>query len=225
MRCSLMPRKQLISCLKAWRAGYHPVPLNTVGGIAVDCQTWGMTVLGVDRVDKYGEGMAMKIWKGTKKYAGYYKNGNATNGGTLAGVGYTSLHDNSTAVPNNQIWSAEWTFGAINMCQVLSQQYQAKGQNAYADELMSDAQSMWNEVTKPWPEGLQFSDGSFVYANKRFFIPWGWYANPIGATCSTAWAVMQERNYNPFVFGGGNKPKLETPKHLFLEQTIPSSLP
>ena len=36
-------------------------------------------------------------------------------------------------------------------------------------------------------EGLRFPDGSYVYANKRFFIPWGWFSNPIGATCSTAW--------------------------------------
>lgn len=41
-----------------------------------------------------------------------------------------------------------------------------------------------------------------MYANKRFFIPWGWYANPIGATSSTGWAIFNEWNYDPFVLGG-----------------------
>jgi hypothetical protein len=187
-------------------SGYHPVPLNDIGGIAVDCQTWGITAIGVDRIDKnYGAGFSYKVWQGTKKYAGYFKNGQ------LAGVGYTSLHKNSSATPDNDIWSAEWTFGAINMCQVAAQSYKEMGNTEYYTSLMADAQSMWNAITKPWPMGLQFSDGSYVYANKRFFIPWGWYSNPIGALCSTAWAVMQERNFNPFEFGGGNKPGLQKP--------------
>lgn len=200
--------------------GYHPVPLNDVGGIAIDCQTWGTTVIGAENMDKwYGPDMAYKIWVGAKKYAGFYQNG------VLAGVGYTSLRKNSSAAPDNHIWSAEWTFGAINMCQVIGQQYKALGKMDYYTELMKDAQSMWNEVTKPWPDGLQFSDGSYVYANKRFFIPWGWYANPMGATCSTGWAVIQQQNYNPFEWGGGDKPKLQTPPHLNAIQPIPSSIP
>jgi len=51
--------------------------------------------------------------------------------------------------------------------------------------------------------GLILPDGSYLYANKRFFIPWGWYANPIGATSSTSWAVCNDWNYNPFMLGGG----------------------
>ena len=51
--------------------------------------------------------------------------------------------------------------------------------------------------------GLVQADGSYLYANKRFFIPWGWYANPIGATSSTGWAVFYDYMYNPFQLGGG----------------------
>lgn len=200
-------------------SGYHPVPLDTVGGIAVDCQTWGMTVMGAQRIDKaYGDSMAYKAWQTTKKYAGYYKNGK------IAGVGYTSLLGNTSIVPNNKIWSAEWTFGAINMAQTLAGQYKEMGHADYYATLMADAQSMYDEVTKQWPDGLQFSDGSYVYANARFFIPWGWYANPISATCSTAWAVMQERNYDPFAWGGGNKPELQPPAHMFQYPDEPSRL-
>jgi len=189
-------------------SGYAPVPINTIGGLAVDCQTWGMTVLGVDRLDKkFGAGTAYKTWQTAKKYAGYYK------GTVLSGVGYTDMTNSSGAASQHDIWSAEWTFGAINMAQVLSGQYAATDA-AKATDLLADAQSMYNEVTKLWPEGLRFPDGSYVYANKRFFIPWGWYSNPIGATCSTAWSVMQERNYNPFEYYGGYKPPLQTPPHL-----------
>ena len=40
--------------------------------MAVDCQTWGMTVVGQTRMDaNYGDGMAYKIWQTTKGLAGY----------------------------------------------------------------------------------------------------------------------------------------------------------
>jgi hypothetical protein len=190
-------------------SGYTIVPLNAVGGLAVDCQTWGMTVMGGKRIDtKFGAGMAYNIWQTTKKLAGYYK------GTVLAGVGYTDLTVNGSASHQNDIWSAEWTFGAINMAQTLSAYYAETGDAAKSTDLTNDAQSMYNELTKLWPAGLRFPDGSYVYANKRFFIPWGWFSNPISATCSTAWSVMQEMNYDPFHYGGGNKKPLQTPPHL-----------
>jgi hypothetical protein len=190
-------------------SGYVPVPINTIGGLAVDCQTWGMTVMTQMRMDKnWGPGTAYNIWQTTKKYAGYYK------GTILAGVGYTDLTHVKTAKPQNDIWSAEWTFGAINMAQMLSKWYAEAGDSAKATDLLNDAQSMYDQVTMLWPEGLRFPDGSYVYANKRFFIPWGWFSNPISALCSTAWSVMQGRNFNPFEYGGSNKPMLQEPPHL-----------
>eukprot|EP01063_Lacrimia_lanifica_P036515 TRINITY_DN726_c0_g1_i1.p1 TRINITY_DN726_c0_g1~~TRINITY_DN726_c0_g1_i1.p1 ORF type:complete len:675 (+),score=360.97 TRINITY_DN726_c0_g1_i1:70-2094(+) len=195
-------------------SGYFPVPINSQAGLAVDCQTWGMTVLGQPRLDKhFGAGTAYNIWQTTKKYAGFYK------GTVIAGVGYTDLTNWNTSqpVPRNNIWSAEWTFGAINMAQVLSQQYADAGDSEKAQDLLNDAQSMYNEVTQEYSGGggggggLRLPDGSYVYANMRFFIPWGWFSNPIGATCSTAWAVLQQANFNPFEYGGGNKPALVSP--------------
>merc|ERR1711916_252611 len=82
------------------------------GGVAVDCQTWGMTVVGQTRMDaNYGDGMAYKIWQTTKGLAGYY-----TPDGKLGGVGYTD-------VGGNKIWSAEWTWGAIGMAKKLAYEY------------------------------------------------------------------------------------------------------
>jgi hypothetical protein len=192
-------------------SGYFPVPMDTVGGLAVDCQTWGMTVLGQPRIDKaHGFGTAYNIWQIAKHYAGHYVNG------TIAGVGYTDTSSikNGSSVPVHTIWSAEWSFGAINMAQTLSGQYAAAGDAAKAADLLKDAQDMYDATTSLWPKGLRFPDGSYVYANERFFIPWGWFANPISALCSTAWSVLQEQNFDPFHYGGGNKPPLKKPDHL-----------
>jgi hypothetical protein len=193
-------------------SGWFPVAMDVVGGLAIDCQTWGLSVMGQKRIDaKYGHGFAHQIWTTAKLYAGYYK------GGQLCGVGYTDLANANGSIPVNDIWSAEWTFGAINMAQLMSQAYTEAGDATLAQSFLLDAQSMYNEVTQVWPQGLRFPDGSYVYANKRFFIPWGWFSNPISALCSTAWSVMIERNFDPFHLGGGNKPALTVPPSMSSE--------
>jgi hypothetical protein len=185
---------------------FEPVPISQTGGFAVDCQTWGMAVLGAVQVDAwYGKGTAYKLWQATKQFAGYYDKNN-----TLGGVGYTIVEGGQS----HMIWSAEWTWGAIGACERLASDYTASGDIAWAASLTADAQSMTKLVQQPIQRcansawcggGLVQEDGSYLYANDRFFIPWGWYANPIGATCSTAWAVMHKHNFNPFILGGGTK--------------------
>jgi len=41
-----------------------------------------------------------------------------------------------------------------------------------------------------------------VYASKRYWIPFGWWANRLLSTASTSWTVLLESNYNPFFLGG-----------------------
>jgi len=174
---------------------------------AVDCQTWGLLVYGSKKFDaNYGsKTTAYDLWQATKKLAGYYINGE------IAGVGYTVPKANVTNKP--EIWSGEWTWGAVFMTHKLSLEYRAVGKTAWADSLLADSMSMvkfMSEQVVPGPEGvwsgggLVQQDGSYLYANKRFFIPWGWYANPIGATSSTGWSVFYEFQYNPFQLGGGS---------------------
>jgi len=172
---------------------------------AVDCQTWGLLNVGQKKFDaKYGFGMAYKVWQTTKKLSGYYING--TN--KLAGVGYT-VHNQKN---QTKIWSGEWSWGAVFMCKRIGSEYQKAGQAAWATEMLGDAKSMIEEMSKKsivdddgvWKSGgLVQVDGSHLYANNRFFIPWGWYANPLGATSSTGWAVFNDFEYNPFHLGGG----------------------
>ena len=47
-------------------------------------------------------------------------------------------------------------------------------------------------------------DGGVLYANRRFFIPWGWYANAVSSLCSTSWSIMEEKDFNPFILGGNS---------------------
>jgi len=176
---------------------------------AVDCQTWGLLVVGQKRFDAAyaSKGVtAYDVWQSAKKLAGYYINGQ------LAGVGYTVTVSPNGTKPD--IWSGEWTWGAVFMCRKMAAEYQAAGRSDYAASFAADAQSMISFMSKPvqtcaddpvWCPGggLVLPDGSYLYANKRFFIPWGWYANPIGATSSTSWAVCNEFTYNPFMLGGG----------------------
>ena len=196
---------------------YYPVRINQTGGLAVDCQTWGMTVVGAEFTDKnYGAGTAYKVWQETKKIAGYYD-----PNGKLGGVGYTDKGD-------HKIWSAEWSWGAIFMALRLSHDYETMGNSAYASDLAADAKSMAEVLVQPmkrakngaWEGGGLFQeDGGYLYANDRFFIPWGWYANPIGATCSTAWAVMYDNDiFNPFMLGGGWNSTLPDPSAADLER-------
>jgi len=183
-------------------------PQDGEQGFAVDCQTWGLLNIGAKRFDGwYPKTSAYKVWQETKRLAGYYVDKK------LAGVGYTvPSNDTKTnkTVPND-IWSGEWTWGAVFMCRRLALDYRKLGKVDWANDLEADAASMvklMNSSVIPCDDGvwckggLVQNDGSYLYANKRFFIPWGWYANPIGATASTGWAIFEVWNYNPFQLGG-----------------------
>lgn len=50
---------------------------------------------------------------------------------------------------------------------------------------------------------------AFLYASKRYFIPFGWYANPIPSTTSTAWALMVHHGFNAFSLGGSYKSQIK----------------
>eukprot|EP01128_Nolandella_sp_AFSM9_P010103 TRINITY_DN6932_c0_g1_i1.p1 TRINITY_DN6932_c0_g1~~TRINITY_DN6932_c0_g1_i1.p1 ORF type:complete len:719 (-),score=179.21 TRINITY_DN6932_c0_g1_i1:81-2237(-) len=178
-------------------------------GFAVDCQTWGLLVEGAKRFDaSYGsKTTAYEVWQATKKLAGFYVNGE------LAGVGYTIPNGYNGTAYQGDVWSGEWSWGAVFMARKLSMEYATFGKTQWANDLMADVDSMVKHLTmevNPGPDGLwtpggglKQIDGSYLYANARFFIPWGWYSNPIAATASTGWAQFYAYKYNPFELGGG----------------------
>lgn len=154
---------------------------------AVDVQTWGLTVLGVKTIDKwFGEGTAYQIWQNTKTLGGFFEKG------TLTGVGYTDAP--------SAVISVEWTLGAILLVKELQDLY-------HLPDLVKDEKTMRQSIER-LKEKVIF-DGvetiAYDYADRRYNIPFGWYANKVPSATSTAWVIMNDRNFNPFILGGGNK--------------------
>ncbi len=43
----------------------------------------------------------------------------------------------------------------------------------------------------------------YLYADRRYLVPFGWYANPLPSTCATAWMVMLADRFDPLRPAGG----------------------
>ncbi|OIO38185.1 MAG: hypothetical protein AUJ71_03705 [Candidatus Omnitrophica bacterium CG1_02_49_16] len=159
---------------------------------ATDCQTWVIAVLGVDwitaNIGKGDESAAYKIWQNTKRISGYQE------AGQFKGVGYTNH-------PDHDVLSGEWTYGAILMARIMADAYKAKHPD-WVRSLSEDITGMREGVKALYDP----KTGGVLYANKRFYIPFGWWANPIPSAASTAWAIFDELNFNPFVLGGAMRP-------------------
>jgi hypothetical protein len=185
---------------------------------AVDVNTWTVTVLGQPLIDSwFGAGTANTIWQSVKTWGGFYGPDN-----TLWGVGYSDKDGNGGGKFNaNGILSTEWSAGAINMVQALMTQYGSS--SPYYANLKNDFDSMINHEmslrtdqylnqSQAFPHGITSTFNSlvpmannqlgFLYASKRYLIPFGWLANPLPSTCSTAWILMQYYHFNPFTLGG-----------------------
>lgn len=160
---------------------------------AVDCQTWVLSVLGPNKIDSWhGANTALLVWQKTKEIGGYGYNAVT---GTVKGVGFS---DNTQA----QVFSGEWTFGAINMVRVLANYYTDQD---VKNKLTLEATTMRNAIEAELIATQDIngvSSTGVLYANKRYYIPFGWWANPLLATSSTGWSVMIDKNYNPFYLGG-----------------------
>lgn len=202
---------------------YDPVPIQQYSGFAVDCQTWGMATMipymGLEWLEGHlGPQGAYNLWSQVKLRAGHYVNG------TIAGVAFTqdlNLTCVNVTKPKDNLtctqyptWSGEWSYGAMTAVKVIADAYEEKGTNpALVANLRKDAASMRRLVNSPRKtEGLDEVgglnnadvDGGILYANRRFFIPWGWYANAVSSLCATSWSVMEGLDFNPFVLGGNS---------------------
>lgn len=190
---------------------------------AVDTNTWGIAALGAGLIDEwYGFGSAYKNWQQVKTWAAYGVDRK------LWGVGYSNqdgngMNDNGTY--KQGILSAEWTAGAITMVRSMIRHYQGmqtpalrSEAQAYVDTLKQDELDMLagleslrfdNYLQARFPGKpvnyanlIQQGFAPYLYASKRYLIPFGWYANPLPSTCSTAWVIMLAYAYDPFGYGG-----------------------
>lgn len=154
---------------------------------SVDVSTWGILAFTPQKMDEmFGPGTSFRMWQKTKERAGH-----RDERGALLGVGYTDGHD---------VFSAEWTAGAVAACLELSLYYKESHPD-WANEALKDAVSMLNGL-----ESLSRLDEagrkSYLYVNKAVFIPFGWHGRPIPSTASTAWVWYLHNFINPFVLEG-----------------------
>ena len=192
---------------------------------AVDVNTWGITALGPGRIDAwFGPGAAYRNWRQIKQWGGYGV------GKSLWGVGFSDQDGNGVDAVGNYrqgILSTEWTAGAITMLRSMIAYYQTipaaspqyREARGYLATLNLDEQSMLAGLEKMRVDTYATADfpgrppdyphllplgptRPFLYASKRYLIPFGWYANPIPSTCATAWTIMVAAGYNPFAYGG-----------------------
>jgi hypothetical protein len=194
---------------------------------AVDVNTWGIAALGARQIDQwFGFGASYRNWQQVKQWGGYGV------GTTLWGVGFSDADGNGIDDKGNYrqgILSTEWTAGAITMVHAMSRHYRSIPADApqyaeargFVETLRQDEQSMQSALKnlrldaytdaafpgKPEAYGrlLSLPTRPYLYAGKRYLIPFGWYANPLPSTCATAWMIMVANEYNPFVPGGRDR--------------------
>ena len=196
------------------------------GPRAVDVNTWGVAALGARQIDAwFGFGAAYRLWERLKQWGGYGE------GRTLAGVGYSDADSNGRTPEGNfraGVLSAEWTAGAIVMVRNMIQHYRATpGATPLVAKLAQDEARMLdgiqqlrfgryvaasipgkppdyaNLIVEPaTPAGSE----PYLYASRRYFIPFGWYGNPLPSTAASAWVILVADRYDPFGYAGRPNP-------------------
>jgi len=165
--------------------------MNWYQNFAVDCQTWTISVLGEKLIDSwFGTGTTAKIWDVTVQLGGYKYDGTMASG-----VGFSI---NSQA----QVFSGEWTFGAVNMFRILANETQDPDMKTlWMKNSLFMRKAISDTLTHSFPlNGTTVT--AVMYANTRYYIPFGWWSNPLPSTSSSSWAVLIDGNFNPFYLGG-----------------------
>jgi hypothetical protein len=186
---------------------------------AVDVVTWGIAALGAKQIDQwFGAGAAFEMWQGLKSWAGYGV------GKTLWGVGYSDQDGNGidpAGAYRQGVMSAEWTAGAVDAVRNMLHYYGTSAQpdaKKYVERLQQDEAAMVNALGalridryastdfpgKPadYASLVPMKTKPYLYASRRYHIPFGWFANPLPSTASTAWVIMIADRYDPFGVGG-----------------------
>jgi hypothetical protein len=196
----------------------------TATPMAVDVETWGIAALGTKQIDQwFGYGASFELWQRLKTWGGYGV------GKVLWGVGYSDQDGNGidqSGAYRRGVMSAEWTAGAINAVRNMISAYGAEAPSSshysaaqkYLAALKQDEAAMLKAIatlridrypatdfpgTPPgYAKLIGLKTKPYLYASKRYHIPFGWHANPLPSTASTAWVIMIADSYDPFGFGG-----------------------
>ena len=182
--------------------------------LAVDVQTWGIAALGAQQIDQwFGTGASFALWQKTKNWGAYGTER------TLWGVGYSDKDGNGadqSGAFRQGVLSGEWTAGAINAVRNMIRFYGADPK--YTTALRQDEAAMVKAIgtlridryastdfpgkAAGYGNLISLKTKPYLYASRRYRIPFGWYANPLPSTASTAWMLMIANAYDPFGIGG-----------------------
>lgn len=191
---------------------------------AVDVNTWGIAALGSAQIDRwFGFGASYKNWQQLKRWGAYGV------GSRLWGVGYSDRDGNGLNADGSYrqgVLSAEWTAGAINAIRNMIHAYESvapaspdhAAAQSYLRSLKQDEASMLGALQtlridnyantdfpgKPanYAALIRSASKPYLYASRRYLIPFGWYANPLPSTCASAWAIMVADRFDPFGYAG-----------------------
>ncbi|ASQ45892.1 hypothetical protein [Legionella clemsonensis] len=190
---------------------WSPDISEALSAMTVDVNLWGLSALGVENIDKwYGEGTALNIWRILRNQGGYFQNNQ------LWGLGFTL--NNRTDFEPEDIMSGENTASAINALRSLIEYYAGLGEDTH--ELELDLQSLQNNFLHLRND--RYLDANFVdatpqefyirlpneigqaylYASRRFPLPFLWNANTLSSTSATSWVLINTFNFNPFQYAG-----------------------
>lgn len=192
--------------------------------MAVDVQTWGIAALGTTRIDAwFGYGASFEAWERLKTWGAYGA------GKTLWGVGYSDQDGNgvdASGAYRQGVMSVEWTAGAITAVRNMLRAYaaepsaspRASAAQKYVARLKEDEAAMLAAIgglradlypakgfpgtPADYPKLVPLKTKPYLYASRRHYIPFGWYANPLPSTASTAWMIMIADGFDPFGIGG-----------------------
>jgi hypothetical protein len=199
---------------------------------AVDVQTWTITVLGQPTVDEWhGFGAAFRAWEKCKEWGAFVGpdgtlwgvgysdvDGNGLNGDYNQGI--MSAEWTAGAINLARALIVQYGEAAkdpslpdVNKAEaeqfIIKLKADEKSMTEHLLSLRTDAYSKSSAYDSVRPKNydnlisLSNDKLAFLYSSKRYFIPFGWYGNPLPSTCSTSWAIMLHYNFNPFQLGGG----------------------
>lgn len=202
---------------------------------AVDVSTWGVSVLGQPLIDGwYGFGTCYHLWQNVKSWGGFFgpdkeiwgvgysdNDGNGSDGSYEKGI----ISAEWTAGAINMLRCLITQYQMISSdpeclpCRMAETTQYVQDLQKDHDSMLKNLMTLRSDLypatdayatVRPqnYPTLLPIPSDklAFVYASKRYMIPFGWFANPLPSTTSTSWAIMLHYNFNPFKIGGDYTP-------------------
>ncbi len=202
---------------------------------AVDVNTWTVSVLGQPLIDQwFGSCSAYKIWQKVKSWGGFvgpdgsiwgvgYSDQDGNGKEDSASKGIISAEWTAGAINMLrcliQQYQAMPLTAKCSSCQRMQNSKCVQDLQKDHDSMLKNLMTLRTDLYSTTEAYSSVRPGdylslvpipsdklAFLYASKRYMLPFGWYANPLPSTTSTSWAILLHYNFNPFKIGGDYSP-------------------